>query len=86
MTGIESIELIASLTMLAGIIGVAWNRISTGKGIGVRTIQFSGIVIGLPVVLILSLENKFDSAAAALMGAVFGYLLSNIGNFDKTDS
>ena len=75
------IELAMALVMLVGIVGLAVNRIRTDKGIGVRAIQFAGIVMLPPVVVILALEGIMDhSAAGTLVGALTGYLF---GEFAK---
>ncbi len=51
---------------------------------GVRSIQFLAIVVVLPVVLILALEGILErSAVGALIGALVGYLFTNIGKYDE---
>ena len=39
-------------------IGGVWNRIKLGKGIGVRFIQYLGLVVLVPIIAILSLEGR----------------------------
>lgn len=76
----EAVELIAALVMFLGLIGTFFIRIRLKKGIGLRAIQFMAIVLLVPVVLILALENALTGETiAALLGAVAGYTLSGIG-------
>ena len=77
----QVIEIVASVVMLVGVTGLVVNRIKTDKGVGVRAIQFAGIVMLPPVVLILALEGIMEhSAAGTLVGALAGYLF---GEFAK---
>lgn len=81
------VEIIIAASVPISIIGLIWNRITTKKGIGVRAIQFMAVVIGMPMIAVLAFEKVIEGAVVGtLLGGVFGYLLSNIGNFDKTQS
>jgi hypothetical protein len=82
------VEIIAAATIPISIIAITLLRAKTSengpKGIGVRAIQFVGISIIPPLILILALEGILEkSAVGALVGALAGYLFANIGEFDK---
>jgi hypothetical protein len=78
------IELVASATIPISVIAVVVNRIMSERGLGVRAIQFLGLSVFSPIILILALEGILErSAAGALVGAVVGYLFANIGEYDK---
>ena len=80
MEGKFWLEVAAALIMVGGTAGVFIERYRTKRGIGVRIIQFLAVIIVVPVVLILALENILSSeAVATLLGAVVGYILSGIG-------
>lgn len=65
-------------------IGMILNRIISRKGLGVRAIQFMAVALGLPIIFVLAIEKVLDGAVVGtLLGGVFGYLLSNISNYDK---
>ncbi|HEV2738715.1 MAG TPA: hypothetical protein VGU66_09065 [Candidatus Elarobacter sp.] len=79
------VEIILALTIFVTVVLTLVSRIRTGKGLGVRAIQFLAVTIGIPVIVILALEKVVDGAVVGtLLGGVFGYLLSNIANFDKS--
>lgn len=81
------IEIIAAGTIPLTIIGLIANRIVTQKAIGVRAIQFLAVATFIPGVLVVTLEKIIDgSTVAALFGALIGYLLSNISEFDRRPS
>ena len=81
----ELIELIAAAVMPLSLIGVFILRFRLKKGIGLRAIQFMGVTLLMPVVLILSLEQALHGETiAALLGAVAGYTLSGIGEDEQT--
>jgi hypothetical protein len=74
------IEGVAGLVMLGGIVGIFYERTSTGRGIGVRVIQLATVLLVMPIILILALEGILDNqTTAALIGAIVGYILSGIG-------
>lgn len=78
------IEIIAALSLPAAVIGLLIERIKTGKGIGVRAIQFLGIAMLVPATIILALEKAIDGGVVGtLLGATAGYLFSNISEFDR---
>ena len=66
--------------MLIGIVGGIWNRIKTSKGIGVRFIQYLGLTALVPVVVILSLEDRISSEMTGAIAATgVGSILSGVG-------
>lgn len=74
------IEVVASIIMIVGILSIFSERKRTGRGIGVRIIQLATVVLVLPIILILALEDVLETqTTAALIGAVVGYILSGIG-------
>ena len=80
------IEIIAAAAIPVAVAGAVLERVTIKRGIGVRTIQFIGISTISPLVLILGLEGILEkSAIAALLGALAGYLFSNIGQYDKRE-
>jgi hypothetical protein len=81
------VEIVSALTIPIAILGVLINRIITKKGIGVRAIQWLAVATFPPLIVILALERALDgSAVAALVGAVIGYLFSNISDFDRREN
>ena len=79
-----TIEGVACLIMLGGIIGIFVERSRTKRGIGVRVIQLATVLLVLPVILILALEGVLENqTTAALLGTVVGYVLSGIGKDEK---
>ncbi len=57
----------------------------SSKGVGVRRIQFLTVVCTVPGLVVLRLYEKISAdAVMALIGAVVGYVLSNIQNFKPT--
>ena len=78
------IELGLGLIMIAGIVGLFINRYTSGKGIGARTIQFTGVLLVVPLIGILALEGVLEpQTTGTVIGALLGYLLSGISNFDS---
>ena len=74
------LELGAGIAMIIGTIGVLVLRFKDGKGIGVRIIQFLAVILLIPTIFILSLENILNTqTVSALLGAMIGYILSNLG-------
>ncbi len=77
------VELVAIAMLPIGFLGFMLHRIVAGKPIGGRSIQFLGVVFLVPVILILALEKILDGATiGTLIGALVGYLLSGIANYD----
>ncbi len=91
MTPVEIIQIICASVIPIAVVGYIFNRYTStrengtkGLGIGVRGIQFIAVASFIPGIIILALANKVDSSTiAALIGAMIGYLFSNISNFDN---
>jgi predicted transporter len=82
-----AIEIIACLIMVGGLAGMFIERIWRNRGIDVRVIQFLTIVLIIPVILILALEDILNGqTTAALIGTVIGYILSGIGKNEKNST
>jgi len=78
------IELSLGLIMIVGVVGLFINRHKLGKGIGARIIQFTGVLLVVPLIGILALEGVLESqTTGTVIGALLGYLLSGISNFDS---
>lgn len=58
MEMIEYIEIGLVIIMIGGLIGAFINRYQSKKGISARAIQFTGVILLLPLIGILSLESK----------------------------
>ena len=73
--------------MVGGLAGIFIERIWRNRGIDVRVIQFLTIVLIIPVILILALEDILNGqTTAALIGTVIGYILSGIGKNEKNST
>jgi len=73
--------------MIGGLAGIFIERIWRNRGIDVRVIQFLTIVLIIPVILILALEDILNGqTTAALIGTVIGYILSGIGKNEKNST
>jgi predicted transporter len=82
-----AIEIIACLIMVGGLAGIFIERMWRNRGIDVRVIQFLTIVLIIPVILILALEDILNGqTTAALIGTVIGYILSGIGKNEKNST
>ena len=82
-----AVEIIACLIMIGGLAGIFIERIWRNRGIDVRVIQFLTIVLIIPVILILALEDILNGqTTAALIGTVIGYILSGIGKNEKNST
>jgi hypothetical protein len=79
--------------MLLALAGYFHNRLphkaSSGQrkmGIGARGVQFIGMCLLIPSVVILSLECKLsECTTGTIVGAIAGYLFSSISRFDDRD-
>jgi len=81
----EIIEVLAVIVMLVGLVGIMIDRIFFKKGISVRVIQLIAVIFIIPTILILSIEEFFDSeVVGVLLGAIVGFILSGVGK-DETN-
>ena len=82
----EWIKLVVAATPLVGLVGIFSYSIINKKLFMARSIQLIGIVLIIPAISLLSLDGKLEGATVGtLIGAIAGYLLSGISNYDKTD-
>jgi hypothetical protein len=73
------VELVAVAIRFCAII---MQRIWMRQSIGVRIIQLTAVVMLLPIILILGMEKILEPATlGTLIGALTGYLLSGIGDY-----
>jgi hypothetical protein len=80
MTTRHLLEVVAALVMIGGLFGIFVERCRSKRGIGVRIIQFLAVVLVVPTVFVLALEEILSSeTVGTLLGAVVGYILSGIG-------
>jgi hypothetical protein len=76
------IELVAVLTIPLSVGLIFFERISSGRGLGARSIQFITVATIIPVILILGLEGILDkNVLGTIIGGLIGYLLSGVGNY-----
>ena len=69
------VELGACIIMVGGTIAVFVERFIHNKTIGVRVIQFQAILLLIPAILILALENILNTETiSVLLGALIGYI------------
>ncbi len=82
----EIVELIAAGIMAGGIGGIIYARTRQKKSFGKRVIQMSAVVLLIPVILIMGLEQVLKGETiGTLIGGLIGYLLSGI-NEDRRNS
>ncbi|WP_374763393.1 hypothetical protein [Yunchengibacter salinarum] len=85
MTTIDCVQLASATVFPLVVVAVIINRLSSGKGIGVRVVQFTAAAMVIPGVVILATGGFIGGeTSAALIGAFIGYLFANIGNFEKS--
>jgi hypothetical protein len=71
--------------MAIGVIGVLTTQIIQNKGIGPRVIQFIGVCLVVPTILILAIEDKIDKQnLGTIVGAIIGYVLAGIGENERS--
>lgn len=86
MTTDVLLQIILAGTIPLAIVGVIATRLLTGKGVGVRSIQFMALAAIIPGILLLALKGLLEGeAVAAIFGATVGYLLSSIAKFDERE-
>jgi len=74
---VEGVMLIIALVAMTG--GI-WNRVKLGKGIGVRFIQYLGLTVLVPIIAILSLQDRISQEmTGAIAAAAVGGVLASVG-------
>jgi hypothetical protein len=74
-----TIEVGAGLIAVMGAGFVIAERLISRRSLDLRAIQFLALMMFAPLVLILALERVIDGgAAAALVGAIAGFLLADL--------
>jgi hypothetical protein len=74
-----SLEVGAGLIAVMGTGFVLAERLISKRSLDLRAIQFMALIMFAPLVLILALEHVIDGgAAAALVGAIAGFLLADL--------
>ena len=78
------VEGVLLVIAMAGAIGGVWNRLKLGKGIGLRFIQYLGLTVLLPIIVILSLEGRISQEmTGAIAAAGVGAVLAGIGKDER---
>jgi len=81
------VELIAVLSIPLAVGFLILHRIKRKLSTGVRAIQFLAVATLPPTIIVLAFEGILEkSAVGALLGALIGYLFSNIGEYDRSRS
>jgi len=74
------VEAFMLLVASAGVIGGIWNRLKLNKGIGIRFIQYLGLTVLVPIIAILSLQERISpEMTGAIAAAAVGGVLAGIG-------
>jgi hypothetical protein len=80
----EVVEYVLLAIALIGASGGILNRIKTQKGIGLRFIQYLGIVVLLPLIGVLSLEGRISQEiTGAIAAAAVGAVLAGVGKSES---
>lgn len=81
------IEAIAGLMLPIVFFVIMWDRSKQQRGTGARTIQLLTVAQLFPLLVILGFEKIIEpSAIATLLGALVGYVLSGVGNYQPKTS
>jgi hypothetical protein len=65
---------------IVGTIGGIWNRIKLQKGIGIRFIQYLGLTVLVPTIVVLSIEDRISQEmTGAIAAAAVGGVLAGLG-------
>jgi hypothetical protein len=73
-------EGIMLLVALVGVIGGVRNRLKLNEGIGVRFIQYLGLTALVPIIAILSLQDRISQEmTGAIAAAAVGGVLAGVG-------
>jgi hypothetical protein len=80
------VELVAALMLPIGAGLVFWELLRSNRGIGRRAIQYTAVVMLLPLIMILSLEKVIDAnLVAVLIAALAGYLLGGVSSVEAIE-
>lgn len=75
------------LLAVVGAIGGVWNRLQLKKGVGIRFIQYLGLTVLVPIIAILSLQERISQEmTGAVAATAVGAVLAGIGKDEKDDS
>jgi hypothetical protein len=84
MTTFDILQIVLAGTIPTAVLGVIATRLLSGKGVGVRSIQFMAVAAIVPGILLLAIRGLLEGeAVAAILGSTVGYLLSSIAKFDE---
>lgn len=76
----QIVEYVLLAIAVIGAGGGIWNRIKLNKGIGLRFIQYLGLIVLLPLIGVLSLEGRISQEiTGAIAAAAVGAVLAGIG-------
>jgi hypothetical protein len=74
-----TLEVGAGVISVMGVLFVVAERLISKRGLDQRTIQFLALLMFAPLIFVLAMEKILDgSAAAALIGAVAGFLIADL--------
>ncbi len=80
----EGAEWSMILIAVASVLGDLWNRHRLNRGYGVRFIQFLGLTVLVPLVVMLSLEDRISQEmTGAIAAAAVGGVLASLGRKDE---
>lgn len=80
---LELIEVVLAAAIFAVPVLLVFQRILSGKGIGVRAIQFVAVATVVPAVVVLAMQGLMQGeTVAAILSGLVGYLLGNVSKFD----
>jgi hypothetical protein len=69
---------------VAGTVGGVWNRLHLKLGIGIRFLQYIGLTVLVPIISILSLENRISQEmTGAVAATAVGAVLAGIGKDER---
>lgn len=74
-----TLEVGAGIIAVMGVVFVVAERLISKRGLDLRAIQFLALLMFAPLIFVLAMERILDgSAAAALIGAIAGFLLADL--------
>ena len=75
-----AVEVTMLVIAVGGVIGGVWNRLKLNRGIGLRFIQYLGLTVLVPIIAILSLEERISQEmTGAIAAAAVGAVLAGLG-------